>query len=255
MSAPTTTRRRARPTIWRRTSGGRGWRSNRSVSSRRITSRIGRVTKFFPLFVSDVSNETAKLYVLNASTSSHRRISEFVKQFGEPDEVRDVPTMTLSDLLDREGITTFDFLSMDIELHEPQALKGFDIERFKPALVCIEGLLPVRQQILDYLAEHGYVLVGKYMWVDREDMYFTPRGNAPARTDRPSDRPRTDESVRPGGAVVKPARARPLRQPIRAVSAALSYGPTLGTSPPQLVKRPRQVPNYVRAGYKPQRVT
>lgn len=136
-------------------------------------------TKFFPLFVSDVSNETAKLYVLkNASlvASSNR---EFVKQFGEPDEVRDVPTVALSDLLDREGITTFDFLSMDIELHEPQALKGFDIARFKPSLVCIEGLLPVRQQILDYFAEHGYVLVGKYMWVDRENLYFTPRGNAP----------------------------------------------------------------------------
>ena len=131
-------------------------------------------TKFFPFFVSDVSNQTAKLYVLNRASMVASSDREFVKLFGEPDEVRDVPTVSLSDLLDREGIKTFDFLSMDIELHEPQALKGFDIERFRPALVCIEGLLPVRQQILDYFAAHNYVLVGKYMWVDRENMYFVP---------------------------------------------------------------------------------
>src|SRR5262245_10809658 len=131
-------------------------------------------TKFFPFFVSEVSNETAKLYVLKDSPLVASSDREFVSQFGKPDEVRDVPTIALSDLLDREGIKTFDFLSMDIELHEPQALKGFDIERFTPELVCIEALLPVRQQILDYFAQHDYVVLGKYVWVDRENLYFTP---------------------------------------------------------------------------------
>jgi hypothetical protein len=82
--------------------------------------------------------------------------------------------VALSDLLDREKVSQFDFLSMDIELHEPEALKGFDIDRFKPALVCIEALLPVRQQILDYFARHDYVLEGRYVWVDRENFYFKP---------------------------------------------------------------------------------
>jgi hypothetical protein len=77
-------------------------------------------------------------------------------------------------MLVAEGITKIDFLSMDIEQHEPRALKGFDIARFKPSLVCIEALLPVRQQILDYFARHGYVVVGKYVWVDLENLYFAP---------------------------------------------------------------------------------
>ena len=51
-----------------------------------------------------------------------------------------------------------------------------DVERFRPSLVCIEALLPVRQQILDYFAEHGYGVVGKYVWVDLENLYFAPRG-------------------------------------------------------------------------------
>jgi FkbM family methyltransferase len=131
-------------------------------------------TKFFPFFVSDMSNETARLYVIKKASFVASSDEEFVKQFGQPDEVRDVPTITLNDLLAAEGITTIDFLSMDIELHEPQALKGFDIQRFRPSLVAIEGLLPVRQQILDYFARNGYVLLGKYMWVDRENMYFAP---------------------------------------------------------------------------------
>jgi FkbM family methyltransferase len=133
-------------------------------------------TKFLPFFVSDVSDQTAKLYVLNRSSMVASSDPDFVAQFGKPDDVRTVPTITLDDLLDREGVKTIDFLSMDIEQHEPQALRGFDIERFRPALVCIEGLAPVRQAILDYFARHRYVAVGKYIWVDRENFYFMPLG-------------------------------------------------------------------------------
>jgi FkbM family methyltransferase len=133
-------------------------------------------TKFFPFFVSDVSNETARLHILEKMSMVASSEKDFVKKFGDPAEVREVPTITLTDLLDAEGVRRVDFLSMDIELHEPRALKGFDIERFRPSLVCIEALLPVRQQILDYFAEHGYVVVGKYVWVDLENLYFAPRG-------------------------------------------------------------------------------
>ena len=132
-------------------------------------------TKFFPIFVSDKSNETARLHIIKKLSMVASSDGDFVKKFGDPDEVREVPTITLTDLLDAEGISRIDFLSIDIELHEPQALKGFDIQRFKPALVCIEALLPVRQQILDYFAAHGYVVVGKYVWVDLENLYFAPR--------------------------------------------------------------------------------
>jgi FkbM family methyltransferase len=131
-------------------------------------------TRFFPLFVSSASDETAKLYVLRAQSSVASSNQAFVRQFGEPDEVRTVPTVALNDLLDRERVQKIDFLSMDIELHEPEALKGFDIDRFRPELVCIEGLREVRQPILDYFARHQYVIIGRYIWVDRENFYFKP---------------------------------------------------------------------------------
>ncbi|MEO8075034.1 MAG: FkbM family methyltransferase [Acidobacteriota bacterium] len=137
-------------------------------------------TKFAPFFVSDVSNETARLFMIKNMGLVASSNEAFVKTFGTADEVRDVPTITLNDLLDAENIQHIDFLSMDIELHEPQALKGFDIARFKPSLVCIEALLPVRQQILDYFAAHRYVAIGKYLWVDTENLYFVPLESAPA---------------------------------------------------------------------------
>lgn len=141
-----------------------GWARNRPRS------------RFLPFFVSDVSNATARLYVIHRMSSVASSDRAFVERFGTPDEVQEVPTITLDDLLDAERITKIDFLSMDIELHEPRALKGFDIQRFKPSLVCVEALLPVRQQILDYFAGNGYVIVGKYIWVDLENLYFAPLG-------------------------------------------------------------------------------
>jgi hypothetical protein len=67
-------------------------------------------------------------------------------------------------------------MSIDIELWEPQALKGFDIERFRPRLVCIEAHPEVRQQILEYFFDHGYVLEGRYLRADVWNLYFKPRG-------------------------------------------------------------------------------
>jgi hypothetical protein len=50
------------------------------------------------------------------------------------------------------------------------------VERFRPALVCIEAHPEVRQQILDYFAAHRYVVVGKYLRIDEANIYFTPAG-------------------------------------------------------------------------------
>ena len=133
-------------------------------------------TKFVPVFVSDVSNEQAKIFVpqgRSVVTSSDRA---FAERHGRGFEVKEVsaPTITLNDLLDGAGIKAFDFLSIDIELAEPKALAGFDIKRFRPALVCIEAHREVRQSILTYFAKHGYVLIGNYLKADDSNLYFAP---------------------------------------------------------------------------------
>jgi hypothetical protein len=126
-----------------------------------------------------VSDREATLYV-----TSNQLVASFDKALAEseanaPAHPVSTRTTTLDDVLERHGIRQFDFLSMDIELHEPQALKGFSIERFGPRLVCVEALAPVRQQILDYFASHGYVVIAKYLRADTENLWFAPRGQAP----------------------------------------------------------------------------
>ena len=131
-------------------------------------------TRFLPFFVSDVSDDVAKLYVLDAHTVVSSSDKAFTERTGANPREMTVPTITLNDLLPRHGIERFDFLSMDIELSEPKALAGFDLRRFGPELVCIEAHSEVRQFILDYFARNGYVIVGKYLSADEHNLYFTP---------------------------------------------------------------------------------
>jgi FkbM family methyltransferase len=131
-------------------------------------------TQFVSFFVSDTSDASAKMYVNDKHTVMSSSTKSFTQRMGPDTREITVPTITLDDLLPKHGLEKIDFLSMDIELHEPQALAGFDVKRFRPELVCIEAHGEVRQQILDYFARNGYVLVGKYLAADEHNLYFTP---------------------------------------------------------------------------------
>jgi FkbM family methyltransferase len=133
-------------------------------------------SRFRPFFVSDVSDAEAKLYVLKSNPLVTSADENFTRAFGSNVEQMTAKTITLNDLLTTERVTTFDFLNMDIELWEPKALAGFDIERFRPALVCIEAHPEVRQLLLDYFATHHYTVVGKYLRADDSNLYFAPIG-------------------------------------------------------------------------------
>ena len=143
------------------------------------TNRPG--TKFFTYFVSDVSGDEADLFVDDQARIRASGNREAATDGGEVTQVV-VPTITLDDLLNREGIGKIDFLTMDIELSEPAALRGFDIERFKPDLVCIESLPPVADFISEYFSDHGYVRIELWSRLDTYNDYYTLRGLLDAGT-------------------------------------------------------------------------
>jgi FkbM family methyltransferase len=134
-------------------------------------------TKFFSFFVSDHSNDTAKLFLAGGAGASSSS-SDFSSTYGGVKGSVDVQTITLNDLLASQGISSFDFMSMDIELAEPAALAGLDIQKFHPALVVVEAHPEVRQQILDYFATNHYAVVGKYLRVDPVNLWFMPLGSS-----------------------------------------------------------------------------
>ena len=99
--------------------------------------------------------------------------------FGGPERLEEVavPAITLDDLLDAQGVDRIDHLTIDIEGAELQALEGFDIERFRPRLVCVEAHTngePGEQALLRYFGEHGYARIDHYLAYELANWYFRP---------------------------------------------------------------------------------
>ena len=158
----------------------RGWRGIAVDAQERYAADYKShrpATRFSALFVSDVSDTEIRLHVPDSfpyAASADRDFAAAHRRGGEVTDIR-VATITLNDLLQRERTERIDLLIMDIELAEPRALAGFDIDRYRPRLICIESQPQVRQKILDYFYDHGYVVVGKYLRMDTQNLYFTPR--------------------------------------------------------------------------------
>jgi FkbM family methyltransferase len=136
-------------------------------------------SRFFSYLVTDRSGVEQTFFKSpNSGLSSIDKTMASGKVFSdslEPEEVR-IETITLDDLLDREGVSKIDLISMDIEGHESAALAGFDIERFQPELVVVEREVteptPEKDEVHQYFERHGYELVRKYDRFDSVNRYF-----------------------------------------------------------------------------------
>ncbi len=100
---------------------------------------------------------------------------EMVDKTGGPYEERTVMTATIDRILETQKVEKLDFLSMDIEGAQLEALAGFSIEKHKPELVCIEAYAPARPEILKYFVSHGYERLDQYLEHDKVNWYFAPK--------------------------------------------------------------------------------
>jgi hypothetical protein len=79
-----------------------------------------------------------------------------------PERVIDVPIRTLDDILgEGQAPAPIDFLSIDVEGHEVDVLRGFDLARWRPRLILLEdhvtGLAKHR-----HLTRAGYRLIRRF---------------------------------------------------------------------------------------------
>ena len=65
---------------------------------------------------------------------------------------------------------------MDIERGAPKALVGFDIQRWKPKLICIEAGAgeDYHEQVRRYFAQHAYERIDAYLAHDWGNWYYRP---------------------------------------------------------------------------------
>lgn len=133
-----------------------------------------KATRFFNYLVSDESGGVETLFAAGPlSSTDEERIEAWLP--GKEREAIEVEKITLDDLLERAGVEEIDFLSMDIEGGEAGALRGFDIRRFRPDLVCIEVAPANRAFVAAYFEEHGYERLAKYDPYDAVNQYYAPR--------------------------------------------------------------------------------
>jgi FkbM family methyltransferase len=135
-------------------------------------------SKFFAYAVTDQSGETITFYAAGPISSIEvENIERWEKVRGKPIQEREikVPTITIDDLLGREGVEKIDFFSIDINGTEPTAMAGFDIQRFRPELVHIEVHKKNREVLSAYFEKNGYRRLDEYLPYDRSNWYFTPK--------------------------------------------------------------------------------
>lgn len=123
-------------------------------------------------FISDKSHITTDFYqVLENSRLSSNNKNLIPNAHTKHTQV---DTITLNDLLKKHKVKNIDLLSIDIELSEIEALNGFDIDKYKPKLVCIEVHEPVREKVYEYFKSHNYKELKVYSAIDPLNAYFTP---------------------------------------------------------------------------------
>lgn len=141
--------------------------------------RHRKATRFFAFFVTNQSGAPVDFFRYNRDT---RISSGSLAQLRGLPRVKDryietiqVPPVTLDQLLRAQEVEKIDFVSMDIEGAEPEALEGFDIGRHRPDLLCVEIQAYNRERVLRYFRSHGYEVIRSYQEVDSVNTYFRRR--------------------------------------------------------------------------------
>lgn len=86
-----------------------------------------------------------------------------------------VPTKTLDEILEQSGVDPgFEFLTIDVEGHEIDVLRGFDLTRWKPSVLIIEDNSEFTDHLVrDHLRARDYI---PFMRTGVNDWY-APRGS------------------------------------------------------------------------------
>jgi len=153
-----------------------GWKKHRPKS------------KFFQYAVTSKSGEEVTFFAAGmVSSLDPTHISNFKMLKGkvEPRAIK-VPTVTLNDLLEKQGVEKVDFMNMDIEGGEPDALMGFDIKKYRPELVCIEAAPNSRKSLSEYFEANDYERIDEYLKYDVINWYYRPKALKASPVPRPT---------------------------------------------------------------------
>ena len=87
----------------------------------------------------------------------HRRKLKSLTGSAPATELIRVPAATLTEIVERAKLDRIDFLTIDVEGHELQVLRGFDLDRWRPAFVIVErNYLWPDPRLFAHMYRNGY---------------------------------------------------------------------------------------------------
>jgi hypothetical protein len=94
-----------------------------------------------------------------SALGDERKAAQILQEHGFRTEPVEVVTRRLDDILDEaRPSASIDFVSIDVEGHELELLKGFSLDRWRPVVLIVEDNLPLWESTVpDYLKARGYV--------------------------------------------------------------------------------------------------
>jgi FkbM family methyltransferase len=136
--------------------------------------KTGRTARVFPVACSSPENagRTMTLYLAGMLSSLDSRLAVTGLK---PERMIEVPVRTLDDILvEAAAPVPIDFLSIDVEGHETEALAGFSFDRWRPRLILIEDHV-------SGLAKHRLLTRAGYRLIRRTGLnaWYVPREAAP----------------------------------------------------------------------------
>lgn len=136
-----------------------------------------RIAKLYPFALSDSEGQVTFTVVKDKHGSED--MFSFVKETGELNrdyEMEDilVQTKMLKNVFSKEGVSHIDYMSIDVEGHELNVLKGIDFSKLNIDVLTIENNPSCCQvygdeKIRQIMFENGYVLWGRI--VELDDIY------------------------------------------------------------------------------------
>jgi FkbM family methyltransferase len=136
------------------------------LSSLRPRSRIFAVACSGPGHVGE-----AVLYLAQSDGQSGLTPTQFEATYVGKERV---PVRTLNEVLVAADVTQIDFVSIDVEGHQIEVLRGFDLAAYRPALLLVEDRFRNWQTHV-YLGHRGYRLIKRSGGLNS---WYIPRENS-----------------------------------------------------------------------------
>jgi len=145
------------------------------LPSMQILWKNHRKAVFFPCGASDKESELLLSVVeSNNGTSYIKETKKNAPAYRRNSKTSDITTkvLPLKNIFKKEGISHIDYMSMDIEGHELQALKGIDFNKIKINVLTIENMTTSAygdDSIRNLMLKNDYIFWGRIGIID--DIY------------------------------------------------------------------------------------